>query len=269
MLSLSCSAVSNEIGEPGARVCAHYHAVDHHFDIMLHLLIEGRDLGDLMELVVDLDPLEALLLQFGEIFLVFALPPARDRRQQIEPCALGQRQYAVDHLAHGLALDRQSGRRRIGNADARPEQPHIVVDLGDRADGRARVARGSFLLDGDGRRQPVDMVDIRLLHHVEELPRVGRQRLDIASLAFGVDRVEGERALARARQPGDHHELLARQLERDVLEVVLSRAANGDEFGGHSVCNVGVASRLNKGRKGLVPKRLPGRGNRNRIVPRF
>ena len=82
--------------------------------------------------------------------------------------------------------------------------------------------------------RPVDMVDVGLLHHVEELPRIGRQRLDIAPLALGIDGVEGERGLAGARQPGDHHELLARQIERDVLEIVLARAADGDEFGGHS-----------------------------------
>ncbi len=108
--------------------------------------------------------------------------------------------------------------------------------------------------------RPVDMVDVRLLHHVEELPRIGRQRLDIAPLALGIDGVEGERGLAGAREPGDHHELLARQIERDILEIVLARAADGDEFGGHADCNVGAGAGLDKGRKGLVPNRLAGKG---------
>ena len=232
--SVSPSAVSNAVGEPRGDVGAHHDAVDHHVDIVLVFLVEGRRLGDLVEPAVDLQPLEALLLQLGELLFVFALPPARDRRQQIKPRALGQRQHAIHHLADRLALDGKPGGRRIGDADPRPEQPHIVVDLGDGADRRARVARGGLLLDGDGRRQALDMVDVRLLHHVEELPRIGRQRLDIAPLALGIDGVEGERGLAGAREPGDDDELLARQIERDVLEIVLARAADGDEFGGHS-----------------------------------
>ncbi len=93
------------IGEPRAHVWPHHDAVHHHVDIVLHVLVEGRDLGDLVELAVDLHPLKALLQQLGEVLAVFALPPARDRREKIEARALGQRQHAVDHLAHGLALD--------------------------------------------------------------------------------------------------------------------------------------------------------------------
>ena len=209
-------------------------------------------------------PLKALLLQLGELLAVLALPPARDRREQIEPRAFGQRQHAVDHLAHGLALDGKPGRRRIGDADAREQQPHIVVDLGDRADRGARVARGGLLLDGDGRRQPVDMVDVRLLHHVEELARVSREQLDIAALALGIDGVEGERGFAGARKPGDHHELFPGQVEGDVLEVVLPRAADRDEFGGHYPSNVGAQGPFNKPRKGLVPRSLRGKGRGRR-----
>ncbi len=142
-----------------------------------------------------------------------------------------QREHAVDHLADRLALDRQAGRRRIGHADARQQQAHVVVDLGDGADRRARVLRGGLLLDRDGRRQAVDLVDVRLLHHLQELARIGRQALDIAALAFGIDRVEGERRLAGAGQAGDHDQAVARQVEVDVLEIVLARAADRDHTG--------------------------------------
>ena len=92
----------------------------------------------------------------------------------------------------GLRLDRQAGGGRIGDADARPQQAHVVVDLGDRGDGRARVARGRLLLDRDGGREAVDMLDIGLLHHLEELARIGAKALDVAALALGIDGVEGE-----------------------------------------------------------------------------
>ena len=128
--------------------------------------------------------------------------------------------------ADGLAFDRQSRRRRIGHADAREQQTQVVVDLGHRADGRARVLARRLLFDGDGGRQAVDVIDIRLLHHLEELARVGAQALDVAALALGIDRVERERGFARARQPREHDERVTRDFEIDVLQVVLARAAH-------------------------------------------
>ena len=100
------------------------------------------------------------------------------------------------------------------------------MDLGDGADRRARIARGGFLLDGDGGREAVDLVDVRLLHHLQELPRVSRQALDVAALALGIDGVEGKRGFAGAGQPGEHHKLVAGNIEIDILEVVLAGAAD-------------------------------------------
>ena len=123
--------------------------------------------------------------------------------------------------------------RAVRDADAREEQAQVVVDLGHRADGRARVARGRLLVDGDRRGQALDVVDVRLLHLAEELPRVGRQRLDVAALALRVDGVERERALAGAGQAGDDDQLVARDVEVDAAQVVLAGAADGDEVEGH------------------------------------
>src|SRR3546814_18799162 len=57
---------------------------------------------------------------------------------------------------------------------------------------RSRVAARRLLLDADRGRQAVDMLDVGLLHHLEELARIGRQALDIAPLPLGIDGVEGE-----------------------------------------------------------------------------
>ena len=74
------------------------------------------------------------------------------------------------------------------------------------------------------------MVDIGLLHQLEELARIGRQRFDIAALALGIDRVEGERGFARARKAGHHRQRVARNIDVDILEIVLARTADGDVF---------------------------------------
>ncbi|CAB4548636.1 unannotated protein [freshwater metagenome] len=80
----------------------------------------------------------------------------------------------------------------MGNADAGIEQTEVVVDLGDRSDGGTRIAGGRLLIDGDRGRKTLDEVDIGLVHLAEELTGIGRQRLDVAALAFGVDRVKGQ-----------------------------------------------------------------------------
>ena len=67
----------------------------------------------------------------------------------------------------------------------------------------------------------------------EELPRVGGERLDVAALALRVDRVEGERRLAGAGEPGDADQAVPRQADGDVLEVVLAGAVDDKFVGGH------------------------------------
>ena len=67
----------------------------------------------------------------------------------------------------------------------------------------------------------------------EELAGVGRERLDVAALALGEDRVEGQARLARPGQPGEDDERVTREVEGDVLEVVLPGAPD-DELVGHS-----------------------------------
>ncbi len=216
------------IREPRADIAAHDEPVDHHIDVVGEFFVERLHVADLVEGAVDLHALIALPQEVGEFLFIFALAAAHDRRQHVDARAFRQRQHAIDHLRDGLAFDRQACGRRIGDSDARPQQAHVIVDLGDGADGRTRIFRGGFLLDGNRRRQSVDLVDVRLLHHLEELPRVSRQRLHVAALAFGIDRVEGERGFARARQAGEHDQLVARNGDVDVLEIVLARAADGD-----------------------------------------
>ena len=219
----------DRIGQAVAEIGPHDDAIHHHVDVVLVFLVERRRLGDLVELAVDLDPLETLLLQLLQFLAVLALAAARDGRHQVEPRALGHRLDAIDHLRDGLAFDRQAGGRRVGHAHAGEQQTQIVVDFRDRADRRARIARRRLLLDRDGGREALDRIDVGLLHQFEELAGIGRQALDVAALALGIDRVEGERGLARARQAGDHHQPVARQVEVDVLQIVFAGATDGDE----------------------------------------
>src|SRR6187401_2684835 len=106
-------------------------------------------------------------------------------------------------------------------AEAGVEDAQVVVDFGHSTDGRAPALARGLLLDADGRRQAADMFDLRLLHLPEELPGVGGQRLDVAALPFGIDRVECQRTLARAARSAAHGHLFAWHGDADVLQVVL------------------------------------------------
>jgi hypothetical protein len=77
------------------------------------------------------------------------------------------------------------------------------------------------------------VVDIGLLHHLEELARVGRERLDVAPLALRVDRVERQAGLARPGQAGDADERVPREPDGDVLQVVLAGAVDDQLVGRH------------------------------------
>jgi hypothetical protein len=63
------------------------------------------------------------------------------------------------------------------------------------------LRRRRLLVDRDRRRQALDEVDVGLVHLAEELAGVGRQRLDVAALALGVDRVEREDDLPEPDRP--------------------------------------------------------------------
>ena len=177
-------------------------------------------------LAVDPGPREALGLELLEQLDVLPLAAADHRREHLEPGALLEGQHPVDDLLRRLALDRRSADGAVRAPGAGVEQPEVVVDLGDRADRRARVLGRRLLVDRDRRGQALDEVDVGLVHLAEELAGVRRQRLDVAALALGEDRVEGERRLAGAGQAREHDQGVPRQVERDVLEVVLPRTPN-------------------------------------------
>ena len=95
------------------------------------------------------------------------------------------------------------------------------------------------------------MLDVRLLHHLQELARVGATAtLDVAPLPLGIDGVEGEARLARSRQAGDDRQALARDVDVDPLEVVLARAADGN-MGQHKVNSFQLCSDLREARRSV------------------
>ena len=198
-------------------------AVDHHLDVVLLLLLELGRVGQRMHDAVYADPAVTLAVELVEQVDELALAGADHRREHLEPGALVHRQHLVDDLLRCLLGDALTAHRAVRRAGAGIEQAQIVVDLGDGADRRARVAVGGLLIDRHRGRQALDEVDVRLVHLPEELPGIRRQRLDVAALPLGENGVERQRRLARPGQPREDDQGVTRQVKVDAAQIVLAR----------------------------------------------
>ena len=86
------------------------------------------------------------------------------------------------------------------------------------------------MLDGDGRRDPRNEIDVRLVDLTQKLPRIGRQALDVAPLPLGENGVERERGFARSRQSRNDNQLIVRNFNLDILQIVHPRAFDMNIF---------------------------------------
>ena len=187
------------VDQPRALVGSEHEAVDHDLDVVLLVLLERDRLVERRTSRRRPGPGRSPALRMSSSSeLVLALAAPDDRPEDHQAGAGRQLLDLVGHLVDRLLGDRAPADRAVRVADAGVEQAEVVVDLGDRADRRARVLGGPLLVDRDGRREALDDVDVGLLHLAQELAGVGGERLDVAPLALGVDGVEGERRLARA-----------------------------------------------------------------------
>ena len=216
--------------------------VDHHVDRVALVFLQ-RDLFIQREhLAVDPRPHEPARTRIRQHLLMLAFAVANDRGEHQQSRLRRQREHAVDHLLNRLLSDRVAADRAMRPTRPREQQPQVVVDLGHRPDRRAGVARAGLLVNRDRRREALDVVHIGLLHAAQKLPCVGRERLDVATLPLGVDRVERQRRLARAREPGDHHEPVPWDRHVDVFEVVFAGAADHDLVGRHERLQIRAVS---------------------------
>ena len=164
--------------------------VNHDLYIVLDIFVQRNVLGDIIHISVDAQadvtgppgPVDDLFMP--------ALAPADDRSQQLDPGALRQFHQAVHHLVNCLFGDLTSAVGTVWGTDSGVEEPEIVVDLRHCTHRGTGVSVGGFLVDGDGGREPLNVLDIRLLHLAQELARVRGQRLHIAPLPFRIDRIE-------------------------------------------------------------------------------
>ena len=216
----------HRVGEPLLRRPLDGQAVHHHLDVVLLLLLQLRRVGERIHRAVDADTRVALCVELVEEVDELALARAHHRREHLETGALLHREHLIHDLLRRLLRDPLATDRAVRGAGAREQQAQVVVDLGDGPDRRTRVAVGRLLVDGHGRRQALDEVDVGLVHLAEELARVRGQRLHVAALPLGEDRVEREARFPGPGQAGEDDEAVPRQIEIDPPQVVFARASD-------------------------------------------
>ena len=106
--------------------------------------------------------------------LHYVLPPPLDGSHHVKLRSFRQVDDLLDDFVGGLRTDRNAALGAIRLAQAGEENAQIVVNLRHSADGRARTFAGCLLLDTDGWRKPVDVLDLWLLHLAEKLPGIRR-----------------------------------------------------------------------------------------------
>ena len=122
------------------------------------------------------------------------------------------------------------GEPMCGCAEPAEEDAQHRVGVGRGADRRAGVGPHPLLVDDDRGRQPFEYVDLGPRQRRHEALHEGAVGLVDQPLGLRGDRAEHQRALARARDAGEHRQPALRDLDADVLEVVHARAVHADQI---------------------------------------
>ena len=180
--------------------------VDDHLDVVLLLLLELGRVGERMHHAVNPNAAVTLGVQLLEEVDELTLARADHGSEHLEPQALLHIQHLIHDLLRGLLGDLLPAHRAVWGPGPRIQQTQVVVDLGDGAHSGPRVAVGGFLVDRYRRRQPLDEINIGLVHLSQELAGVRGQRFDVPALPLGKDGVKGQTGLPGSGQAREDDE---------------------------------------------------------------
>ena len=208
----------------------HHKAVHQNLDIVLDILVQTDFLGELIQVPVDPDADIAGPSRLGNDLFVLSLPPSHNRGEHLQAALLRQRHKDVHHLVYRLAPDLTTAFRTVHDAAPRVQQTEIIIDLRHGSYRGSRVMVGRLLINGNGRRKSLDALDLRFFHLPEELPGIAGQGFHISALAFRVDRIKGQAALPRTRQPRHDDKLPPGDVQVNILQIMLRSAPDPDVF---------------------------------------
>ena len=167
---------------------------------------------------------------FGDLG-VEALAILDHRRQQEQvPAPPALRLQPPSHFIARLGLDGALAARAKRRAQPREEQAQEMINLRHRGDGAFAAAARLALLDAHRRGNAGDQIHLRPRQLLDELAGIEVHRIQKAPLPLGEEQVKGQRALARTAHAGDDDEPVARNRQRDIFQIMLARALDGDHL---------------------------------------
>ena len=197
-------------GDAGSRTGAHDVPIDDNFDAVLAFVVDCGRLVEVERTTIDAHSCEPRPADFIEQRLVLFLPLTLDWGHDVDLRPFWHRENSLDDFVASLRANRDATLRAISLAEPRVKDAQIVVNFGDRTDGRTRAFARRFLFDANRRRQSRNLFDARLLNLAEKLSRVTRQRFDVTTLPLRINRVECQRTFARTRRPAEYGHLVSR-----------------------------------------------------------
>ena len=103
------------------------------------------------------------------------------------------------------------------NSDSCEEHTEVVLQIGHRADGGARIHRDRFLFNRNDRRQPINEIDIGFFELCDKAFGVSGHRLQESTLSFSVDGIKRQRGFTGTANPCDNDEFVSWDLNFNVL----------------------------------------------------
>ena len=139
------------------------------------------------------------------------------------PCAGGQPAWSVLPLSllRRIAADFMAALTAVHLADLGAKKSRDSRRF--RSQSPPSTAGSGWIFSCPSRRWPAECRRIRSASGFpafEELPRVGGKALDVAALPLGVQRIQGQAALAAPAEAAEDHQLAVRNIQVDPLEVV-------------------------------------------------
>ena len=116
----------------------------------------------------------------------------------------------------------------ISRASTSKKQTHKVVHLSDSTYCGTRILIGGLLLNTDNRAQSRNLIHIGTLHPTQEITGIGRKSLNIATLAFGIKRVESQTRFTTSTQSRNYRQTVARDGNIDIFQIVYSSTEHFD-----------------------------------------
>ena len=179
---------------------------------MLDRTFQGWRFAQQIDCAIDTSSIETLLAKILKEIFVFPFLPSNNRCQEKVRLLIGKLLYLFNHLIARLRCDLTLACGTKPGTDPSEENSKKVMDFSNRPHRGSRVVTCRFLTDRDRWTETGKKIDVRLRELTDKLPGVRGQTFEIAALAFRVEGVKGERALAAPRNTGEANELVT--LER-------------------------------------------------------